>query len=374
MARIFDVIEWADAAPSDIVHRVPEHGAGDFRIGSQLIVRESQSAVFFRDGKALDSFGPGRHTITTANIPLLIGLIGKAFGNRSPFTAEVYFVNLRDFLDQKWGTPDPIALRDSDLGLVRVMARGSYSMQVADPQLFVNKIVGVQGIYSTSQISGYLRNIITSKTTDLLATTMKSVLDLPRMLDELSAGGRAKLADDFAVLGIALKTFYITSVGPTEQTAQAIDEAASIGAIGNMQAYTQYKAAQAMVAAAESSGEAGSLAAAGVGVGAGVGIGAAMAGAIGQATQPQARAQAASPVACSECGAQNATGSRFCASCGAQIGGGIKCPNCGTQNPAGAKFCTNCGNDIGGSVKCANCGTENAAGAKFCSDCGEKLG
>ena len=375
MPRIIDVIDWTDPSPGEMVHRVPAHGPGDFRIGSQVIVRESQTAVFFRDGKALDTFGPGRHTITTANLPLLTELMEGIFKEDTPFQAEVYYVNMRDFLDLKWGTSDPIALRDSDLGIVRVMSRGTYSMAVADPQLFVNKVVGVQGFFDTRQISGYLRSIIASKVTDLLAETMKSVLDLPRMMDELSAGGRVKVADDFAALGIAIKTFYMTFVGPTEQTAKAIDEAASIGAIGNMTAYTQYKAAQAMVAAAESGGEAGSLASAGVGLGAGVGIGAAMAGAIGQAAQAQSQAGApATPtVACANCGAQNPTGARFCANCGNTLGGSVSCPKCGTGNPQGAKFCTNCGTELAASTKCPQCGAENLPGAKFCNECGEKL-
>src|SRR5512143_582917 len=173
MPRIFDIIEWFDPTGREMVHKVPEVGSGDFRLGSQLIVRESQAAVFFRDGKALDTFGPGRHTIETANVPLLVNLIGMAFSGKSPFKAEVYFVNLREFLDQKWGTSEPIAMRDPDLGMVRLRAFGTYSMQVRDPQLFVNNIVGTRGLYDTSDIAGFLRSIIVSRLTDLLATTGK---------------------------------------------------------------------------------------------------------------------------------------------------------------------------------------------------------
>src|SRR5512136_809284 len=171
MARIFDVIEYPNEMVGEIVHRFPEQGAGDFHIGSQVIVREAQTAVFFRDGKALDTFGPGRHTISTANIPLLVNLIGKLFSGETPFKAEVYFVNMKEFIDQKWGTPEPVALRDKELGLVRLRAFGSYSMQIADPQLFVNKIVGTQGIYDTSRISDFLRAMIVSKLIDLMGET-----------------------------------------------------------------------------------------------------------------------------------------------------------------------------------------------------------
>lgn len=354
MARIFDVIEYMDASGREIVHRIPEQGSGDFRIGSQLIVRESQTAVFFRDGKALDTFGPGRHTISTANIPLLVNLISIPFSGQTPFKAEVYFVSMREFLDQKWGTPEPVALRDKELGLVRLRAFGSYSMQVAEPQLFVNKIVGTQGIYDTSRISDFLRAMIISKLIDLMGETQSSLFDLPRLYEEIGAGVKAKAQDDFANVGIMLKTLYVTSISPTEETSKAIDERAAMGAIGDMQAYLQFKAARAMGDAATAGGEAGSLAGAGVGLGAGVGVGAAMAGAITEAMKggkEQAPQQAPTAAA----------------------GAAVVCPKCGTTNPVGAKFCNNCGTQISGTAKCPNCGHENPASAKFCNNCGAKL-
>jgi len=349
MARIFDVIEYVDPSGREIVHRIPEQGSGDFRLGSQLIVRENQTAVFFRDGKALDTFGPGRHTISTANIPLLVNLLSIPFSGQTPFKAEVYFVNMREFLDQKWGTPEPIPLRDKELGLVRLRAFGTYSMQVADPQLFVNKIVGGQGLYDTTQITNFLRSIIVSKLVDLLGEVQASLFDLPRLYEEIGAGVRAKAQDDFANTGIALKTLYVSSISPTEETAKAIDERAAMGAIGNMQAYIQFKAARAMGDAAAAGGEAGSLAGAGVGLGAGVGIGAAMAGAITEAmkgAREQAAPTATETVACPQCGTANPVGAKFCNNCGAKLSGTTACPNCGHENPPGAKFCNNCGTKL----------------------------
>jgi membrane protease subunit (stomatin/prohibitin family) len=340
MARIFDVIEFFDETGRQMVHRMPEHGSGDFRLGSQLIVRESQAAVFFRDGKALDTFGAGRHTISTANIPLLTRLIGIPFSGETPFKAEVYFVNLREFLEQKWGTPEAITLRDSELGMVRLRAFGIYSMQVSDPQLFVNKIVGTQGLYETSQIEGFLRGIIIAKLTDLLGEMRKSILDLPSMYDEIGAGAKAKVQDDFNALGIALKTLYVNSISPTEETAKAIDERAAMGAIGNMQAYLQFKTARAMTEAAAAPG---GVAGAGVGLGAGVGMGAAMAQMMTQAMQPGAQA---ATMICPSCSAQIPAGSKFCPQCGAKIGGEMICPNCKADVPEGSKFCPNCGTKI----------------------------
>ncbi len=300
MARIIDVIEVPDQKKDEMVRRLPEYGSGDFRLGSQVIVREFQQGVFFRDGKALDTFGPGRHTITTANLPLISGLIGLATSGRTPFTAEVYFVNMREFLDEKWGTSEPIPLRDTDLGLVRLRAFGTYSLQVQDPALFVNKIVGGQGIYDTPQITRFLRGIVVAKMTDLLGELGKGLFDLPALYDEIGAGTKAKVQDDFANLGIQLKTLYVNSISPTEETARAIDERASMGAIGDMQKYLQYQTALGIRDAAQSGGEAGSLAGAGVGLGAGVGMGAAMAqvmsqGMAGAAQQPGAQPSASVP-------------------------------------------------------------------------------
>lgn len=292
MARIIDVIEVPDQGATELVRRVPEFGSGDFRLGSQVIVRESQRSVFYRDGHSLDVFDPGRHTITTMNLPLLTGLLKLGTGGQDIFTAEVYFVNLREFTDLKWGTPQPITLRDSDLGLVRVRGFGQYTMQVADPKLFVDKIVGTQGLYQTAQIEDYLRGAIVSRLTDVLGENMTSILDLPSKFDELTAGMRAKLQADYAAMGLALKQFMLISLTPTEETAKAIDERAAMGAIGDMNKYMQYQAAKSMrEAAANPGGEA----ATGVGLGAGMGMGAGMAGMIASAMAGAQQQASATP-------------------------------------------------------------------------------
>jgi excisionase family DNA binding protein len=276
MARIIDVIEVPNQQQDEMVRRLPEYGAGDFRFGSQVIVREYQQAVFFRDGKAYDTFAAGRHTITTANAPLLTDLIGKVTQGRTPFTAEVYFVSMREFLDLKWGTAEPIPLRDADLGLVRLRAFGTFSIQINDPALFVNKIVGAQGLYQTPQITRFLRGIIVARMTDLLGEMGRGLFDLPALYDEIGAGARAKAQDDFTNVGIQLKTLYVNSISPTEETARAIDERASMGAIGDMQKYMQFQMARGVRDAAQAEGG-GGMAGAGVGLGAGVGMGSAMA-------------------------------------------------------------------------------------------------
>jgi len=271
MARVFDVIEWPDEMPNEIVHRFPEVGPGDFRIGSQVIVRESQAAVFFRDGKALDVFGPGRHTITTANIPLLINVLGKAFNGRSPFTAEVYFVSMREFRDRKWGTPQPIPVQTPGVGLGWLLLKGfgTYSYQVKDPQQFVTQIVGTRGIYLMSDIENDLRSRLLRSLTDMFGE-MKgkytTVQDILGWLDEISAGVRAKAAAEFEAIGLELKSFVIASLTPSENTAEELRARGLL----DPQIYAQLQAADAMREAAQNpSGGAGLTA----GIGAGMGIG-----------------------------------------------------------------------------------------------------
>ena len=270
MARIFDVVEHASEMKEELVHRFPEQGIADLRMGSQVIVRESQRAVFFRDGKALDVFNAGRHTISTANIPLLVNLVGKLFDNRTPFTAEVYFVSVKEFADRKWGTPQPIIVRNTGvgLGIALLQGFGTYSYQISDAQQFVTQLVGSQGVYLTEDIENRLRTMLLSKLQDLLGETTgkKSVLDLIGLTEELGAGVRAKAQDDFAALGLTLKSFYIGNLKPSDKSAE---ELRSMGML-DMNTYTQLQAADALRDAAKNpSGGAGLTA----GIGAGVGLG-----------------------------------------------------------------------------------------------------
>ncbi len=270
MARIFDVIEYPNEMKDEIVHRFPEAGIGDFRIGSQVIVRESQSAVFFRDGNALDVFGPGRHTIATANIPLLIDWIGKAFNDRTPFPAEVYFVSRREFANKKWGTPQPIIVRNPGMGLGVALLQGfgTYSFQVRDPQQFVTQIVGTRGAYESAEIEERLRTMLLSKLQDMLGETgaKHSVPEIIGLTEEIGAGVRAKAQDDFEALGLTLKTFYVGNLKPSDKSAEELRQMGML----DMATYTQLQAADAMRdAASNPSGGAGLTA----GIGAGMGIG-----------------------------------------------------------------------------------------------------
>ena len=294
MARVFDVVEYPSEMADELVHRFPETGIADLSFGSQVIVRESQAAVFFRDGRALDVLGPGRHTITTANVPLLTDLLGKLFGDRTPFTAEIYFVSMREFADRKWGTPQPIIVRNTGvgLGIALLQGFGTYSFQVTDPQQFVTQIVGQLGAYRTSDIETRLRTMLLSRLQDLLGetTSQKNVLDLIGLTDELGAGVRAKAQDDFLALGLLLKSFYIGNLKPSDKSAKELREMGML----DMQTYTQLQAADAMRDAAQNpSGGAGLTA----GIGAGMGIGNVLSGSLAGMTQGQAQTQPTTPAA-----------------------------------------------------------------------------
>lgn len=296
MARIFDVVEYPNEMMDEIVHRFPETGSGDFRMGSQVIVRESQAAVFFRDGNALDVFGPGRHTITTANIPLITQTLQNlVFNDRTVFPAEVYFVSMREFADRKWGTPQPIIVRNPNMGLGVALLQGfgTYSFQVKDPQQFVTQVVGSQGVYRTGDIETRLRSMLLSKLQDLLGETAAkhSVVELIGLTEELGSGVRAKAQDDFLALGFTLKAFYIENLKPSSKSAE---ELRAMGML-DMTTYTQLQAADALRDAAQNpSGGAGLTAGIGAGLGVGNVLSQSLQGMTGAAAQS---AQAAQPAA-----------------------------------------------------------------------------
>lgn len=333
---ILDVIEWIDQQGNEIVHRVPEYGSGEFRLGSQCIVRDSQTAVFFRDGKALDMLPPGRHTLSTENIPVLTRFLSIPFGGRSPFRAEVVYVSLKQFLDLKWGTPQPIIYRDSDLGIVRLRSFGTYALRVADPQLFVNTIVGTQGVFRTEDISNYLRSIIVQQMTVIMGQVMKSVLDLAVMYEQLALATKTAVTDQFASYGLELGSFQIGAITPPDEVQAKIDERSSMAALGNLDQYMKYRTAQAIGDAANNPGTGGEALSAGLGIGLGSQIANAM-------RQQQPEPQQQSP--------QQPPGAPAAAAGPAPTNGPKFCPNCGfglTAMPDGGPphFCPNCGNKL----------------------------
>jgi membrane protease subunit (stomatin/prohibitin family) len=346
-SQFIEVIEWLDDSPNTLLYRFPVKDQ-EIKNGAQLIVRESQAAVFVHEGQIADQFPPGRYTIDGGNTPILSKLGAWKYGFNSPFKAEVYFVNTRQFTDLKWGTPNPIMMRDTDFGMVRLRAFGIYSMRVADPQAFIKEIAGTNAHFVTEDIEGQLKRTLVSGFSDALGESKIAALDLASNYDELSKFIRVKLNDEFKSFGLELTKFIIENISLPQEVEAAMDRRTSMGVIGDVGRYTQFQAADAMRDAAQNpSGGAGT----GVGLGAGFALGNAMAGAMSDAVKQSKEgsgAQAASTptgFACPKCGHVNAPDAKFCTECGAKQGPAA-CPNCQTQLSPGAKFCTECGQKV----------------------------
>ena len=191
-SQFIEIIQWLDESDDTLVYRFPVYNQ-EIKMGAQLTVRENQAALFINEGKAADLFGPGRYEISTQNVPILTTLRGWKYGFQSPFKAEIYFFNTRLYTDLKWGTTNPVMMRDADFGMIRIRAFGTYAMKIADPKVFFNTVVGTQGLTTTDEVTGQLRSIILSKLSDAIAESKIPALDIAAKYDELSAFGKQKL-------------------------------------------------------------------------------------------------------------------------------------------------------------------------------------
>jgi len=370
-----EVIEWFDETGKELVHRIPEKGSGEIKFGAQLTVRESQAGVLFYKGKACDAFGPGRHTLKTANIPVLTKILAIPWGTTSPLRAEVYLTNLKIFANLKWGTRDPVAFRDSQLGLIRLRAHGMFNIQIVQPVLFINSLVGTMGKFTTEEIEEYLKRVIVSRFNDHLGENLDSLFNLPGRYDELSEGLQNRLQDDFSHFGLSLKDLYITSITPPPEVQQAIDDQSRLNVIQDLDKLVKMKAAMAMEKASESTGEAGA--------GMGMGLGMMMPAMFADSFRPRTGAGggagaglAHQEIKCPDCGNAISQDAKFCPLCGHQQLVLDQCVNCGKNLPPSARFCPKCGHPADEkptSPICPHCRAENMPGSSFCNQCGEKL-
>src|ERR671917_2879788 len=278
-SQFIEVIEWLDDSPNTLLYRFPVAGQ-EIKNGAQLIVRESQAAVFVFEGQIADQFPPGFYTIDGGNTPILSKLGAWKYGFNSPFKAEVYFVNTKQFTDLKWGTMNPIMMRDADFGMVRLRAFGIYSIRVADPRTFIKEVAGTNGHFETEDIEGQLKRTLVSSFTDALGESKIPALDLASNYDELSQFARTKLNEEFKTLGLELTKFIIENISLPPEVEAAMDKRTSMGVIGDVGRYAQFQAADAMRDAAQNTGGGAGT---GVGLGAGFALGNAMAGAMGDA-------------------------------------------------------------------------------------------
>ncbi len=363
-------IEWFDETGQELVHRLPENGSGEIKYGAQLTVRDSQAAVLFYRGKACDALGPGRHTLKTGNLPMLTKILSLPWRGDSPLRAEVYMANLKYFTDLKWGTQEPVAFRDAELGLVRLRAHGIYNIQIVQPVLFINSMVGTMGKYTTEDISGYLKQVIVSRLNDYLGEHLDSLFNLPGKFDVLSEAMQKKLAADFAHFGLSLRALYITSITPPEEVQKAIDDRSRMNVIPDMDKFLKMKAAMAMEKAAENQGEAGG----GIGMGMGFMMPAMFSRTFAQGLENQ---DVAATTVCPDCNRTIAADANFCPYCGHQHVVMSQCENCGKNLPPAAQFCSKCGHATGSrpsEVICPHCREKNLPGAVFCNSCGNRLG
>lgn len=269
-SQFIEIIEWLDETNDTLVYRFPVYNQ-EIKMGAQLIVRENQVALFINEGQAADLFKPGHYTLQTQNMPILTTLRGWKYGFQSPFKAEVYFFNTRLFTDLKWGTANPVMMRDAEFGMIRIRAFGTYAMRINDAKTFFQTIVGTQGLTTTDDVLGQLRSTILSRLSDALAESKIAALDLASNYDELSAVAKKKLADDFAGYGVELSRFFIENISLPEEVEAAIDQRTKLGVLGDrLGQYAQMQAADSIKVAAANPG---GLAGAGAGLGAGVAIG-----------------------------------------------------------------------------------------------------
>src|SRR5437764_5228716 len=285
--EFIDIIEWTEPPGSELLaYRFPRYN-NEIKMGAKLTVREGQAAAFVNEGQLADVYHPGMFTLQTENMPILSTLKGWKYGFNSPFKAEVYFISTKQWTDLKWGTQNPIMLRDPEFGPVRIRAFGTYAVRVSDPATFLRQLFATDPMFEAYEVTNQLRNMIVSRFVDVVGQAKMAVLDLAGNYEKMATLARDKLSSEMASIGLALTLFYIENISLPPEVEQALDTRTKMGVLGNMDQYTRYQTAEAIRDAAKNPG---GIAGAGVGIGAGVAIGQQMAGGLGGAAAPSAGA------------------------------------------------------------------------------------
>ncbi len=344
--QLIDVIEWSDNSTKTMVHKYDMNGK-EIMMGAQLTVRESQAAVFVNEGQLADVFGPGRYELQTSNMPILTALKSWKYGFNSPFKSDVYFVNTKQFLDMKWGTSNPVMMRDAEFGMIRLRAFGIYSFKVSDPSAFLKEVFGTNAMMTVEGVEGQIKRQIVSSLSDAIAESKIPALDLAANYEELGTYALNAVNPKLAALGLTLCSFVVENISLPEEVEKAMDKRTSMGVLGNLDHYAKYQAAEAMREAANNQGG-GGMAGMGVGMGAGAAMGQMFAQSFAQqpaapAAPTASAAPAAAMTACVSCGAQITKGAKFCPECGAKQNAAAYCSACGAEIAPGTKFCPECG-------------------------------
>ena len=337
--QLIDVIEWTDSSNKTMVHKYDMNGK-EIMMGAQLTVRESQVAVFVNEGQLADVFEPGRYELQTSNMPILTALKSWKYGFNSPFKADVYFVNTKQFLDMKWGTSNPVMMRDAEFGMIRLRAFGIYSFKVSDAVTFLKEVFGTSSLFTVEGVEGQIKRTLVSGLSDAIAESKIPALDLAANYEEIASFAMQAINPKLASLGLTLCSFVIENISLPEEVEKSMDKRTSMGVLGNLDQYAKYQAAEAMRDAANNPG---GVAGMGVGMGAGAAMGQMFAQSLNPAAPQAAAPAAAAGAVCGACGAQIPAGSKFCPECGAKQNAGSFCTSCGKEIPAGTKFCPECG-------------------------------
>lgn len=346
--QFIEVIEWAENT-DQIVYKFPAYDNA-IKMGAQLTVRESQAAIFLNEGQIADVFGPGRYELSTQNLPVLTALRSWKHLFNSPFKADVFFVSTANFTDLRWGTTNPVIMRDPEFGMIRLRGFGVYAIKVKDPAVFLKEIFGTRQDFSTESITGYLKSMIVSGISDMLGETKIPVADLASSYDELGVQAAARLQPRFEAIGLSLSGVTIENLSLPEEVERMIDRKSSMNIAGNLDQFMKFQAAEAMREAANNPD--GGAAGTGAGLGAGMAMGQMFAQAMQQPAatppqQPQSPAPAAgATVACAQCGHGLQPTQKFCSECGAPRPEKKFCAECGNELTPGAKFCSGCGTKV----------------------------
>lgn len=363
--QLLEVLEWKDSSKDILVYRHPVQDREEIMNSSTLIVRESQVAIFVHKGQIADVFTPGTYKLNTENIPFLTKLLSLPTGFNSRIKAEVYFVNTKQFIGQKWGTQNPIMMRDADFGSIRLRGFGTFSYKVEDAKTFMREVFGTNPVYRVEDLSTQCKSILVSNITDAIAEAKVPALDLAANYKEIGDKIVEVSQPEFEKMGLKLCKVVVENLSLPEEVEKVLDERSKLGILGDkMGTYTQYQSAQAIRDVAKNP-NGGNMAGIGVGLGAGATIG-------NMFAQSMANIKDETPKrTCVKCGATIGTRTKYCPECGAsQV---ETCPKCGEVVQKGMKFCANCGEKLVNEKTCPKCGKVLKASSKFCPECGEKV-